>query len=59
MKEFRITIDVTMSGDIYIDAETKEEAIKKAKDKYFNAGDLRDFHYMSTEIVDCEEDACS
>lgn len=58
MKEFRITIDVTMSGDIYIDAETKEEAIKKAKDKYFNAGDLRDFHYMRTEIVDCKEDAC-
>ena len=58
MKEFRITIDVTMSGDIYINAETKEEAIKKAKDKYFNAGDLRDFHYISSDVVDCEEDAC-
>lgn len=56
MKNFCVTIDVTMSGDIYLEAETKEEAIKKAKEKYFNAHDLRDFHYLNTEIVECEEE---
>lgn len=54
-KEFLVTIDVIMSGDIYIEADTKEEAIKKAKAKYFNAGDLRDFHYLSSDVVECEE----
>lgn len=54
-KEFMVTIDVIMSGDIYIEADTQEEAIKKAKEKYFNAGDLRNFHFLSSDIIEYEE----
>lgn len=54
-KEFIVTIDVTMSGDIYVEADTKEEAIKKAKAKYFYAQDLKDFHYINSDIVECEK----
>ena len=52
MAEFRLTVDVTMSGDIYIEADNEAEAIKKFKDKYFVASDLTDFHQISTELVE-------
>ena len=51
-KEFVLTVDVTMSGDIYIEAETEEEAKKKFNEMYFVASDLRNFHYMSKELVE-------
>lgn len=55
MKDYRITIDVTMSGDIYISAETEEDAIAQAKKKYFNARDLQSFHFLSSDIYEIEE----
>ena len=56
MAEYRLTVDVTMSGDIYIEADNEEEAIKKFRDKYFVASDLRNFHQISTELVEVEKE---
>ena len=55
MKTFTVTIDVTMSGDVDIEANTKEEAIEKAKKMHFSHRDLTDFHQIDTEIVDVLE----
>ena len=56
MAEFRLTIDVTMSGDIYIEADNEAEAIKKFRDKYFVASDLTDFYQINTELVEVTEE---
>ena len=56
MAEFRLTVDVTMSGDIYIKADNELEARKKFRDKYFVASDLRNFHQISTELVEVEKE---
>ena len=55
-KEFVFTVDVTMSGDLYIEAETKEEAEKKFNEMYFVASDLRNFHQISKEVVEVNEE---
>ena len=55
-KEFRVQTDITMSGDIYVEAENEEEAIKKVKAMYFVSSDLRNFHWLNTEIVDVYEE---
>lgn len=56
MAEFRLTVDVTMSGDIYIEADNEEEALDKFKNKYFVASDLRNFHQINTELVEMNEE---
>ncbi len=56
MAEFRLTVDITMSGDIYVEADNEAEAIKKFKDKYFVASDLRNFHQVNTELVEITEE---
>lgn len=56
MAEYRLTVDVTMSGDIYIEADNEEEAFDKFKNKYFVASDLRNFHQISTELVEVNEE---
>lgn len=56
MAEFRFTVDVTMSGDIYIEADNVEEAFDKFKNKYFVASDLRNFHQVSTELVEAHKE---
>lgn len=55
MKEFCIKVDVTMSGDVYIDANSKEEAIAKLNKMYFTASDLRNFYQIDVQIVEIEE----
>ena len=55
-KEFCVQADVTMSGNIYVEAENEEEAIKKVRAMNFVASDLRNFYWLSTEIVDVGED---
>lgn len=59
MTTFRITVDVTMSGDIYVEADSMEEAKRKINSRSWTHSDLNGFHYVGREIVDCEEDACS
>ena len=56
MAEYRITIDVTMSGDIYVEADSIEEAKKHAEGMYFVASDLRNFHQISTELVEAQKE---
>ena len=56
MAEYRLTVDITMSGDIYIEADNEAEAIRKFRDKYFVASDLRNFHQVSTELVEVEKE---
>ena len=55
-KEFCVQADVTMSGYIYVEAENEEEAIKKVRAMNFVASDLRNFHWLNTEIVDVNEE---
>ena len=54
MKKYTVTIDVTMSGDIEIEANSKKEAKEIAKGRYFNPSDLRDFHEINTKVVEVQ-----
>ena len=55
MKKFNVTIDVTMSGNFELEAETYEEAILKASEKSFQPADLRTFNFTDSFVVDVEE----
>lgn len=55
MKNFIVTVDVTLSGDIYVQAESEQEARKKIASRNFTHSDLRHFHYVGRDIVECEE----
>jgi len=50
-KKFTVTVDVTMSGEIEIEAESKSQAKDLAKIKNFNPSDLRTFHHIKTKVV--------
>ena len=54
MKKFRVLIDVTMSGDVEIEAATKKETKEKAKSLYFCSSDLREFHQINTRVVEVQ-----
>lgn len=54
-KKYRVTLDVTMSGDVYIDAESEDEAIEKARETSYFSYELRDFHFLSSNVFDVEE----
>lgn len=53
--KFRVTLDVTMSGSIYIEANSLEEATKKISEKSFTPQDLKSFHYVGKDIFEVEE----
>ena len=59
MKEYGVSVDITMAGTIYVKAESEEEAkaIVYGKAGYYDASDLRRHHFInvSREIVDVEE----
>lgn len=57
MKEYGVSVDITMAGTIYVKAESEEEAkaIAYGKAGYYQASDLRNFINVSREIVDVEE----
>ena len=59
MAEFRLTVDVTMSGDIYIEADNELEARKKFNEMFFEASDLRDFCQINKEVVYAEKEITS
>ena len=46
-----------MSGDLYIEANSQEEAEKIAKEKHFTPSDLRWFHQLGEAgVYDIEEE---
>lgn len=55
-KTYKVKIDVTMGGNIYIEAETEEEAQRKVMDKNFISSDLKNFWLVGSDIVEIEED---
>ena len=55
-KTYKVHIDVTMGGNIYIEAETEEEAQRKVMDKNFTSSDLKNFWLVGSDIVEIEED---
>lgn len=50
--EYEVQVDVTMSGSIYVEAESEKEAIAKVKAMTFVASDLKNFHEIGTDIYD-------
>lgn len=57
MKEYAVTVDIVMSGSIYVKAENEEEAkaIAYGKAGYYVASDLRNFINVTRKVVDVEE----
>lgn len=55
MRKFVVTVDVTMSGDIEIEAPNEKAAAKMVQSMYFSASDLRDFHELNKDIFEVEE----
>ena len=55
MKKFVVTLDVTMSGDIEIEAPNKKAAADMVLAMYFTSSDLRDFHELNKDIYEVEE----
>ena len=52
INSYEVNVDVTMGGWLYVDAESKEEAERIAKEKLLVASDLRNFCHLSTEVID-------
>ena len=57
MKEYAVTVDITMSGTIYVKADSQEEAeaMTYGKAGYYTASDLRNFINVTREVVESEE----
>ena len=55
MKEFEVQVDVTFSGSLFINANSEEEAIQKAKDKARETNVTRNLVHYSTEIIEVDE----
>ncbi len=55
MKKYVVTVDVTMSGDIEIEAPNEKAATKIVQSMYFSASDLRNFHELNKDIFEVEE----
>lgn len=54
-KEYCIQVDVTMSGNVYVEASSKEEAIAMVDKMNFRASDLTNFYQIDAQVVDVEE----
>lgn len=54
MKEYLITVDVVMSGDVTIEAKSEAEAKKILYNKNFQPSDLDGFYQMSKKIIDVQ-----
>lgn len=44
MKEYEVVIKVSMSGLVRVEAESREEAIEKAKGEYYDGKIMTDFN---------------
>ena len=56
MAQFAVQVDITMSGTFYIEANSKEEALKKAEQKSVVASDLGNFSHIMTSSIDAEQE---
>lgn len=57
MKEYKVRITETLQMDVYIEAETEEQAIEQAKKNYKNQDyilDAQHFKCVDFELVDLE-----
>ena len=50
-KNYKIQVDVTMTGEVFVMAKSKKEAIEKIKGQYFVPSDLRSFSHIRTSVV--------
>ena len=55
MKEYCIQVDVTMSGNVYVGADSKEEALAIVDKMNFRASDLTNFYQIDVQVVEIEE----
>ena len=55
MKEFEVQVDVTFSGSLFINANSEEEAIQKAKDKAHETNVTQNLIPYCTEIIEVDE----
>ena len=55
MRKFVVTVDVTMSGDIEIEAPNAKAAADIIQGMYFTSQELRNFHEFSKDIYEVEE----
>ena len=53
---YQVQVDVTMTGEIYIEAKNEAEAERIAKGKFFTSGDLHNFRFLGLEVVEVQED---
>ena len=53
---YQVQIDVTMTGEIYIEAKNEAEARRKAKEKYLSPYDLRNFRFLGLDVVDVQRE---
>lgn len=51
---YQIQIDVTFTGELYLEAKDAKEAAEKVKAKYLGVGDIRNFRFLSLDVVDIE-----
>lgn len=54
--KFQVQVDAVFTGEIYLEAKNEKEAEKIAKQKYLTVGDLRNFRFLSLEVVDVQRD---
>jgi len=52
--KYQIQIDVTFTGELYLEAKDAKEAAEKVKAKYLGVGDIRNFRFLSLDVVDIE-----
>lgn len=54
-KQYCVSVDVTMNGDVYIDAESEEDAAEIVRNIHFSPYALKNFHFLTSEIFQVEE----
>ena len=52
--KYQIQIDVTFTGELYLEAKDAKEAAEKVKAKYLGVGDIRNFRFLGLDVVDIE-----
>lgn len=53
MAKFRVVVAETQSYEVYVDAESKEEAEEIA---FYNYGELGEIFHTDAQVIDIEED---